>query len=276
MSYKSLLTYTAHGGQWERRLEHSLDLATALDAHLTVLAFAFAVDLPPYTVADPVGAVLVHPDDTAREDADAHAREIGERIARAGVRGDAEPVVCARPALPRELGDRAKFADLVVLDRPYGEGAAPSEADALEGALFDGDAPVLICPDGFDARNLAGPALIAWNGSREALRAVRRSIPLLRRATSIEIDIYDPPAYQPDPGERMATMLARQGLDVEVSLQRRGGDSTAEAMARRSMETGASLMVMGAYSHSWFREWVLGGVTREVLETVPLPILLSH
>eukprot|EP01026_Neomeris_dumetosa_P024507 TRINITY_DN20386_c0_g1_i2.p2 TRINITY_DN20386_c0_g1~~TRINITY_DN20386_c0_g1_i2.p2 ORF type:complete len:124 (-),score=5.18 TRINITY_DN20386_c0_g1_i2:290-661(-) len=123
---------------------------------------------------------------------------------------------------------------------------------------------------------MAETVLIGWDGSREALRAVRRAMPFLVRAASVEIAIYDPDAHQTAPGEQLATLLARHGVDVEIAVRPTVGGGVSSALTQRITEKGADLLVMGAYGHSRFREYVLGGVTRDIMESVPVPILTAH
>ncbi len=217
MAIKTILTYADGSPGTDHRLAAAIETAGKLDAHLTVLAFGFQPDIPPYVDGMAAGTMAMPPD-TAQPDADERARMAGELIGRAGIRGETVPVVCTFGLFARELGDAAQFSDLVVLGRPYGEGASSTAASALEGALFDGDGTVLAFPDTV-TRLDAGNILIAWNGSREALRAVRRAMPLLVAANRVEIAIFGATPAEPMPGERLATMLSRQGIAVEVTAQ---------------------------------------------------------
>jgi nucleotide-binding universal stress UspA family protein len=271
MSYKTILTYSdGSGGTWHR-LAAAIEVARQQDAHLTVLAFGFELDLPPSLDGSPP---LLLPG-TAEPEAEERAGAATEAIARAGIRGEAVPVLCPTVRFARELGEAAQFADLVVLGRPYGKGVADTASSALDGALFDGDAPAIVFPDAV-SRLDAGTVLIAWNGSREALRAVRAAMPLLRASRQVHIAIFDPSPSEPMPGGRLATMLSRQGIRAEVLVQVPTGEAIADSIGRCARETGAGLVVMGAYGHSRFREYVVGGATRDFLTDFSVPVLLAH
>lgn len=272
MSIKTILTYSDGSKGSEERVAAAVELARLHDAHLVVLAFGFALDLPPSFDGS---APLALPPSTAEPDAEDRAKAAADAIARAGIRGEAVPVVCSIGSFARELGDAAQFSDLVVLGRPYGDGAAETAAPALEGALFDGDAPVLVYPDGID-RIYARTVLIAWNGSREALRAVRSAMPFLLASQRVQIAIFGRSPSEPMPGERLATMLSRRGIRAEVLVQLPTEDGVAEAIRRCALETGAGLVVMGAYGHSRFREYVVGGATRDYLAEFSVPVLMAH
>jgi nucleotide-binding universal stress UspA family protein len=272
MSIRTVLTYSDGFGGSEHRLAAAVELARQTDAHLIALAFGFELDLPPTFDGS---APLYLPPSTAKPEAEERARSAAEAIARAGIRGEAVPVVCSIGSFARELGDAAQFSDLVALGRPYGEGAAQTASTALEGALFDGDAPVLVFPDGADRLD-AGTVLIAWNGSREALRAVRSAMPFLRASQRVQIAIFGGSPSEPIPGERLATMLSRQGIRADVLVQMPAEDGVADSIRRCALETGAGLVVMGAYGHSRFREYVIGGATRDYLTDFSVPVLMAH
>jgi nucleotide-binding universal stress UspA family protein len=272
MSIRTILTYSDGSKGTEHRLSAAVRLARQQDAHLIVLAFGFTPDLPPsFDGSAPVSL----PPSTAEPEAEERARAAAGMITRAGIRGESVPVACSILRFPQELGEAARFADLVVLGRPYGDAAAETGASALEGALFNGDAPVLVFPDGVDRLD-AATVLIAWNGSREALRAVRRAMPFLRAARQVQIAIFGRSMPEPMPGERLATMLSRQGIRADILVQIPAEGGVAASIRRCALETGAGLVVMGAYGHSRFREYVVGGATRDYLADFAVPVLMAH
>lgn len=275
MGYRSILTYCDADDESGDRLEAAIAVARELEGHLTTVAFGYDPDIAAYPYA--YGAMTGIEELYAR--AVESARERGAaadaRLQRAGILGDVVTEVCTYAAMAMTFGQRARFADLVVLGRIYGEGADESAASALEGALFDGDSAVLACPAGTSGLDL-GTVIVAWNESREALRAVRRALPLLRKAGEVEILMIGEPSGDADPAQPLATMLARHGAKVDVFIHPDSGLSVADKLRQRIVERGAGLVVMGAYGHSRFREYVLGGVTREILTEVPVPVLLAH
>jgi nucleotide-binding universal stress UspA family protein len=274
MSCKTILTYCDAEGRSDERLAAAIAVASYFDAHLTVLGMGYEADMPVYAMGDVVGPAIVEIADQARELSAARAAAAQEAIANGGVLGDAAPQTCSYGAMARKFGGHARFCDLAVLSRPYGDGVPVTAEHAMDGALLDGDAPVLICPDamdGFDPRRV----LIAWNNSREALRAVRRAMPILSRADTIEIAMFDPSPEDLGAAESLAALLSRQGLSVEIGEHVRGPGPISASIATHAREMGADLLVMGAYGKSRFREYVLGGVTRDLLSAPPCPIFLA-
>jgi hypothetical protein len=126
--------------------------------------------------------------------------------------------------LARLVSERARFADLVVLPKPYGKGKSVEDEAVLEAALFEGSAPVLVVPEGGLVAQPPRRVVIAWNESAEALSSVRKAMPLLVHADLVDIVVVDPPQHGPDrsdPGGRLSQLIARHGARVEVSVRRR-------------------------------------------------------
>ena len=105
---------------------------------------------------------------------------------------------------------------------------------------------------------------------------MRRAIPLLRTAGRVEIAVIDPTGFEGEPGADLAVLLARHGIAVEITTHALAGHRTSDVLRQRLTDVGADLLVMGAYGHSRFREYVIGGVTRELLAEAPVPILMAH
>jgi nucleotide-binding universal stress UspA family protein len=160
-------------------------------------------------------------------------------------------------------GIHARYADLVV-----------ANPDLARDLVFDSAAPVLAFPD------VAKPdaprrVLVAWNGSREAARAVRDAMPLLKSAETVEVLVIDPPDGRPI-GVDLGRFLGRHGIKVDIRERLSGGAAIGTLLLEEARTSGAELLVMGAYGHSRLREWVLGGATEETLDDPTIPVLLSH
>ena len=275
MSYKSILTYYDGDEGSGARLEGAIAVARLFDAHLTTVAIGYDPDLPAYAYGEIPHAVVEGMVSRAKTRRPRGRSSRARRSRRPASWAMSCPLVCTYGALAGKLGALSRYVDLAVLGQPYGDGIPETASDALEGMLFDGDVPVLVCPRTTGALNIE-KVLVGWDGSREALRAVRRAMPFLVRASLVEIAIYDPAPDQQAPGEQLATLLARHGVEVDIAVRPTIGVSVANALAQRITEMGADLLVMGAYGHSRFREYVLGGVTRDIMEAVPVPILSAH
>jgi nucleotide-binding universal stress UspA family protein len=174
---------------------------------------------------------------------------------------------------------QARYADLLVLGQadPEDHEEGGLLLDLPEQVLMHGGRPVLLVPRSGSFTPPARHALVAWNGSREAARAVSAALPLLQQVGQVTLAVLG--ASQGDhgeePGADIALYLARHDIKVDVLVQPRPADAGKAILALAS-ELGADLLVMGAYGHSRWREMVLGGATRGVLAQATLPVLLMH
>jgi len=173
----------------------------------------------------------------------------------------------------------ARHADLSVLAAPFGDSRNPMEDLAIE-LLMQSGRPVLLVPPNHVRRNSPLHAVIAWQPTKEATRAVHDALPLLRTYQTIDVLIVDPRSgeegHGEQPGADIGAHLARHGLRVNVIVQPSMGETVEACILRYVFESGADLVVAGGYSHSRFREQILGGVTRTLLHGCPVPLLLSH
>lgn len=281
MSFKSLTTIVTSEAETQQVTAGAAQLARLFDAHLDVLALGVDRTQVGYAYLGG-GGVLMH---LALEQAEAQARAT-ETAAKAaleaeapGLRWAVEGAVAQSGVVGELVALRARFADLVVLPRPYGPGR-PTDAEAVaEAALFEGQAPVLVLPDGKPLTRLPERIVIGWNQSREAMVAVRRALPLLKAARRVEIAVIDPPHHGPersDPGGMLCQMLVRHGVKAEVAVLARSMPRISDVLNRHLRDMDAEMLVMGAYGHSRFREAILGGATRNMLEQAEVPVFMAH
>lgn len=282
MAYKSLLTVAVSADRADAAITGAAALATAHDAHLDILALGVDRTQIGYSYIGTGAVILQAALDRAEQEAkdiDAAARKslAGQSPA---LRHSVEAAMTQLGALTDFVAQRARFADLVVLPRPYGADQGPEAEAVVEAALFEGHAPVLVLPDS-GAGRAATPrrAIIAWNQSAEAMTAVRKALPLLKAADLVNIAVIDPPqhgAERSDPGGMLCQMLVRHGVRAEVSVLARTMPRISDVLARHARDMNADLLVMGAYGHSRFREAILGGATRNMLEQAEIPVLMAH
>lgn len=172
----------------------------------------------------------------------------------------------------------ARHADLVLVGGP-GPDAGPAEALFLD-LVLDSGRPVLVVPSGHAMAAAPAHAVVAWQPTREAARALHDSMSLLRRARRVDVVLVDPVSALEsdgdDPGVDIARHLARHGLRVELVVRAGQDIDAADILLRHVREAGADLVVAGAWSHARLREAVLGGATRTLLARCPVPVLFSH
>jgi nucleotide-binding universal stress UspA family protein len=170
---------------------------------------------------------------------------------------------------------RARVHDLTILDQS--QGALDPARSLAEAALFDGGRAVLIVPAGLETFRCKR-AIIAWDGSAMASRAVASALPLLRASEQVEILTIsgEKDLSHSAPGAQLAAHLAHHDIRVDVKALPVGTRSAADVLREQASMLDADLIVMGAFKHSRWRQWMLGGVTNSMLGESPKPVLMSH
>ncbi|MFD2172491.1 universal stress protein [Rhodobacter lacus] len=279
MAYKTVLTIVTEVSQTQGQIDSAVAVARAEDAHLEVLCLGVDRTQTGYYYAGATAFVQQEVLDRAQEEARETEKAVNDRLSREDIRWSTEAVVAQIGAIATVVGLRARFADLVVMSHPYGSGRGQELEAAVEAALFEGQAPVLIVPDGQRVNLTPRRVVVAWNQSDEAMNAIREALPLLQRAQLVDITVIDPPAHGPersDPGGQLSQWLARHGVKVEVSVLAKTLPRVSDVINRHVRDSSAQMVVMGAYGHSRFREAILGGATRNMLEQAEVPILMAH
>ncbi len=279
MSTKSILTVLTESDLAETTLSSAADLARGWDAHLDVLCLGVDTSRTGY---DMVGAEIMMIQETLHR-ASAVSTELQKTaeatLAQSGLRWAVEARVTPLSEMGRAVALRARYTDLVVLPRPYGPNRGIELETALEGALFDGRCPVYVLPEGGECPAEPKQIIVAWNESAEALAAVKAALPMLVAADMVHIAVIDPPQHGPersDPGGALAQYLARHGVRAEIDVISKTMPRVADVLMRQATDLSADMIVMGAYGHSRLREAVLGGATRDMLESATLPVVMAH
>lgn len=278
MNYRSIFTVWDGLESSRSTFETALNLARANDAHLSVLCIGYELIQPAFGYVDMSSTMVNENYADARNQAEGLKQEVTTILDVEDVKWSVETIISQMPGLSHAVGDATRFNDLVVLPKPYEKDGNVKAVNILEAALFEGSVPVLVHPSS-TVKDFGKRVVIAWNESKEALTAIRAALPFISAAETVEIVIINPARHdtdRSDPGSAISTMLARHGVNVEVSILPRTVSKISDILNRHITETGADLVVMGAYGHSRFRERILGGATRNTLETILVPVLMAH
>jgi nucleotide-binding universal stress UspA family protein len=280
MTITSILVHLDDRPAASARLAAGLDLARAFAAELTALClvadpFARAMagkHLPPDLARDHLAQLEQEADAllaSARAQAEARGQTIG--LARAVGTLDQLPVLLAR---------RARHADLTLVGQADPSTGSADDTLLAEAAFMDTGRPALVVPLAAAGQLPPRRALVAWDGSREAARAVGDAAPLLQRTDEAVVLIIDADRaasrFSDRPGAGLAGYLTRHGVKPRLKLLASHGRSVPETILAQAREEAIDLLVMGGYGHSRFREMMLGGVTRSMLERTTVPVLFSH
>ncbi len=178
------------------------------------------------------------------------------------------------------LVEHSRMADVVIAGQQDSANTERLEETLCEHLLMQSGRPVLQVPAGAALRRLGRDVLVAWDGGRQATRAVFDALPVLRRAENVHLHWVDPPKSADDHAEsalfEMAAALARHGVKVSSSESASGGLTVGEALLDQVSKKSCDLLVLGAYGHWRMREYVIGGTTRYVLRHCTVPVLMSH
>lgn len=249
------------------------------DAHLDIRCVG--VDPARYEPLPAGAAAIVL--ETGAAEAHAHAETLSHWVEKeldaTGLKVSVEIAVVPHLGLEPAIARSVRYSDLIVCTRPYGRPSGPLQVSTVEAALFGTGSPVVVLGNGMTFDTEPKRVMVAWDESNEALATIRKSLPLLKVAEQVDIVLVDPPVHsaeRSDPGGAVSLMLARHGVRAEVSILARTLPTVAECLSRFATEHGSDLMVMGAYGHSRFREAVLGGTTRDLLEGAPVPLFMAH
>ena len=262
-----------------RAAKVAAELARVSEAHLTGIALAVDPLVPVYTVAAPIPTDFI-----------VAAHEQGVEEAKAALAafdaiGSAAGVTTESRLAESISGDfssvirNAILTDLVVVGQDDPDHAAALRAALIEALLFQAGLPTLLVPYSGAREFHADKAVIAWNGSAQAARAVRAAMPLLAMSKSVLVAIVDEGA--PPAGRRRRAPTSAPISPATASRSRCGPSPTPmRAPARRSSISPSTRrrrwLVMGAYGHSRIRQFLLGGVTRSILGNATIPVLMAH
>ncbi|WP_028213049.1 universal stress protein [Paraburkholderia mimosarum] len=280
MPYKTLLAYLDPSDRAQARLGFSLDLAREFDAHLAGLYTTFMPEVHEYfSIA---GCAHYYDDwsDARRGQRDSAEEAFRHALRGAGLGGE---WIAFDDYAEQPMIRRSRHADLLIAGQPGPDDDSRAlRKRFLEGVVLTSGRPVLVLPYAGALRPPGESVAIAWDGSREAARAVHDAMPFLERAGRVTVlrvrgSGAQPPAAPSAQGSGIELMLARHAVNVDFAQAMSDTDETAgDALLSWIATSGCDFVVAGAYGHSQWKEQWLGGVTRDLLESATVPVLLSH
>jgi len=169
----------------------------------------------------------------------------------------------------------SRYSDLSVIGQSEGDTNAETGGLADTMVLSTGR-PVLVIPYSGDFKTIGETLLVAWNGTKEAARVVHDALPFMKAAKNTFIVGVDADNEDHIAGADVATYLSRHGVTVEVHNVVAPEISVGDALLDAVSDFGCDMLVMGGYGHSRLRELAFGGATRQILNQMTVPTLLSH
>ena len=274
---KDIVVNLTGGHPQDFAADFAISLAEGFSAHIAGVAFIYEPIIP----GDMLGGIPTDLIEVQREENRKAAEAAVDRFeaaAKAAALSAETRVVDASLAGAADLFGRiARRFDMAVVGQARREQGA-SEELLIEGALFGSGRPVVVVPYTQQEGLRLDRILICWDGSRPAARAIADAIPLLSRAKTVDIVVVigERDKSGEITGRNMRRHLARHGIETEIKHITASGGVAQNAILAHAAETGATFIVMGGYGHSRLREFILGGVTRGILKSMPVPVLMSH
>jgi nucleotide-binding universal stress UspA family protein len=278
MSFKTILSVIGVDHK-DGDLKLAAALCTETNAHLSILVLAPSAPIIVGTYGDVMSDAWVIERQTELKRLKERSEAATAFAAASGLSSDVASEYCDSGALAEMVGRRARYADLIVLG-PTLLADGNLKNHVLDGSLFRSGRPALVLAKGKAATLKPKTVVVAWDGSKEAARAVADSVDMLRHAKDVRLVMVDPSSSDvgngAEPGADQAAYLARCGVTVTVERIPAMGGPVSEALQRFAGDCNADMIVMGAYGHSRLRERIFGGVTVSMIDAPDLPTLMAH
>ncbi len=273
---KRILVQFDDGRQDQSRMDLAVTLARQFGSKLTGV-YVMPLFIPPaFVVGQVPPTFLVEQERAAQEAAEAARRRFHDRVSGDGLAADWH---CLHIDPVTSLRNLARYADLAIVGQTDPDAADEANRIRPEDVVLSSGRPVLVVPY-IGAPATAGRRVaIAWNGGREAARAVSDALPLLRRAETVWALSIGRRADDtaPSPASELSRFLADHGIRADAKDLVAGDDiGASDLLLSMLSDLGADMLVMGCYGHSRLREVVLGGMTRSILAHMTVPVLMSH
>jgi nucleotide-binding universal stress UspA family protein len=279
MSFKTILVHADDNPHCKQRLDVAIRFGLHFEAKLV------GIYLVPTAELTPSVAALLPADVVARR-----LRETGEAQARAETLFRQATAAAGLTAIDWRAPSgkpvsaavaHARCSDLTVIGQPD-----PDRPDFVfleelaQTVALSAGRPILIMPYAAPATSLGQSVLVAWDGGREASRAIADAMPILTRARQVKVMLIHA-GTEENPVDafsksQLASYLGSHGIDANIHYHDIADISIGDWLLSRAADLGIDLIVMGAYAHTLFRDLVLGGVTRTMLQSMTVPVLMSH
>ena len=277
MALKDLLVYVDDSEVCRARVDVAIHLAQTHNAHVVGLYAMPPLEIPVYAEIRIPDEILAEQKEAARARA-AKAKEAFVAVTDKADLSSEWRFVEAKPAPTLALHGRT--VDLVVVGQKDDTDPLAIAGSLTEDVVLDCGRPVLVIPSIGAPDTIGDRVLVAWNASRQAARAVNDALPLLKQAQTVDLLAINSPGHAAGEGGMPSTdicqHLVRHGVNATATHLEAQDISVGEMLLSRAADKGADLIVMGAYGHSRFRELVLGGATRHLLEHMTVPVLMAH
>src|SRR4030081_1390614 len=275
---KDIIVNLEHQIARDTARDFAISVAETFDAHVAGVAFAYAPDFPGYEIMEIPADIVTQMNAESEKAALAAIDRFDAAAKRSLVSSEHRLLKTIGAGAPAMLSDLARRFDLGVFMQSDPDGV--DNDDMIQTSLFESGRPLMVAPyihkDGLQLDH----AVCCWDGSRAAARAINDALPLLVKATTVDLLIVQNEKTKTAPNEisgaEMAKHLARHDDKVEIVTVPAPNIDVADAILSYVADISGTLIVMGGYGHARLRELILGGVTRDMLKSMTVPVFMSH
>lgn len=281
MALKDLLVHLDDSKACTYRIDAAIALAKRQDARVRGVALSLKSTISTYVGIDIPSSLTKAQQEIVQKSAESAVAKFETAAGEAGVECVSEIDQCSATKAPARLSFHARHCDMCFVGQPNpDEPGVGFQESLLEGVLFASGRPVYIVPYIGRPHVKIRRAVIAWDGGRKAVRAVNDAIPLLQGRSEAIILVINPDkrtsAHGDKPGHNIAAHLERHGIKARVDRQTFPDISADTIILNYLADSGADLLIMGAYGHSRLREKAFGGVTNTILHQMTTPVMMSE
>ena len=279
MSFRTILVHAEDNPRCKLRLDVAIRVALDFGAELVGIYLVRTTELTP-SVAALLPADVV--ERRLRETGDAQGQ--AETLFRQATSAAGLTTIDWRAPAGDPVGAavaHARCADLAIIGQPDPDGSDVGFLEQFaQTVVLSSGRPTLIIPYVVPVTAPGQRVLVAWDGGREASRAVGDALPILARARHVTVLAIhsgtDDRIADAAATSRLAAYLHAHGIDARIDHSNIAEISVGESLLSRTSDLGIDLIVMGAYAHARLRDLILGGVTRTLLRSMTVPVLMSH
>ncbi|MFM9849681.1 MAG: universal stress protein [Hyphomicrobiaceae bacterium] len=277
--YKTILVHINDDNRVGRLLDVGAHVAQRFNAHLTglfVLPFVPASPIQWPMARSVAGGLL----SAYREEAERAHQSFERTVQGLQIAPEWRLYKAPTQSYCEAVLHQGRAADLIIASQRVSDWDYADMFDIPEDLVLQGGRPVLVVPSSGDLEPVGSRILVAWNGKREGARAVFDALPLLQKAQDVRVLWIDPQNEAIGPSDiataEICAALARHGVRCEGAHSKTDRVEVGEELLSQAGKHGSDLLVMGCYGRSRFREFLLGGATRQVLHNMTIPVLMSH
>jgi nucleotide-binding universal stress UspA family protein len=264
-------------GTHDQAGDYAVSMAEVFEAHVLGIAVSYEPTIPGNVMGGMPPEIIQAQRSESNKKAQAAVSRFEQATKRAGLSAETRILNTSIAGAADQLGRIGRRFDIIVVGQPERKNSTPDQV-INEGALFESGRPVIFVPFIQKGGMTLHRIMICWDGSRAASRAVADALPLLKKSKQVEVVIVSDKPNKIDemPGADLGQHLARHSLRVDIKQITSPDIDVPSTILSHAADSFADMIVMGGYGHSRLREFILGGVTRGLLESMTVPVLMSH